>query len=120
MTNPTSNLVVQLRAWLASDKARKYACARYYRNDFDPVCEGCLIRAAVNALENSPVETTGYVLHSACVKALLEAADRAGVEHVTFGVMDPKSGFHPDLPGYIGVIREDVAKLKASLQPEKL
>ena len=56
-----------------------------------------------------------YELPDACVRALIDAAERAGVEHVTFGVMIPDTG-PLGLPWYSGVIREDVSKLRASLQ----
>lgn len=56
-----------------------------------------------------------YELPDVCVKMLIEAAERAGVEHVTFGVMVPDAG-PLGLPWYSGVIREDVSKLRASLQ----
>ena len=55
-----------------------------------------------------------YELPDACARALIEAAERVGVEHVTFGVMIPDSG-PLGVPWYSGVIREDVSTLRASL-----
>lgn len=58
---------------------------------------------------------SGYVLNEACVRALIKAAELCGVDSVTFGVLAPGEGIHPALPGYRGVIREDVAVLRRSL-----
>ena len=56
----SSNLVTELKAWMASDAGRKFACVRNYpfldkKHDAD--CEGCLIVASLKALERVPSET---------------------------------------------------------------
>lgn len=48
---PTA-LLAHIRAWIAQkDKGQKYACVRDYRNDFDPLCEGCLAKAVIAQIE---------------------------------------------------------------------
>lgn len=54
-SNPTSNLVTELKVWMASDAGRKFACVRNYPfldKKHDPHCEGCLIVASLKALES--------------------------------------------------------------------
>lgn len=56
-----------------------------------------------------------YTLNDACVRALIAEAERYGLDAVTFGVMVPAAILGEWLPQYRGVIREDVATLKAAL-----
>jgi hypothetical protein len=58
------------------------------------------------ALQGEP----GYLLNAACVRALTEAANKAGVDRVTFGVMAPDE----PLPRYVGIVSESVENLNAT------
>lgn len=83
----SKTVLEQLEVWIASEKGRKFVCARQYPHpgyagDHYPDCEGCLIVAAALELKRAPVETSGWCPRCDCdyCGAMHGKVERAAVE----------------------------------------